>query len=170
MAVATGQSQRCYSGVGIFITCKWYFPSSTPSNQHRRSAYLELKSNATDPCCTARLFVEPNRAKPPDGGPFVPVRHLAKSKIAPFCQTARARVARLLAQSGHAYFLWVTALVQDFMHPGKISVIYGGIPVFPLVLTLLWVQLRNGGSDQNSRRTFLWQPAAKTKAHRSDWA
>ena len=49
------------------------------------------------------ISIEPNRAKPPDEGPFVPARHRAQIKIAPHDETVCARAARLFPESGYFY-------------------------------------------------------------------
>ena len=46
---------------------------------------------------------EPNRAKPPDKGRFVPVGERARIKIAAHGQSLCARAAHLLAESGYFY-------------------------------------------------------------------
>jgi hypothetical protein len=56
--------------------------------------------------CMSFDVCESNRAKPPDGGRFVPEGERAQIKIPGLGQTILARAAHLLAQTGYFYSAW----------------------------------------------------------------
>jgi hypothetical protein len=89
-------------------------------------------------CIYFRVASESIRDKPPGKPPFTPEGERAQIKIAPHGQTMCARAAHLLAESGNFYFirrrsLGVATLARKIVHPGKIPVFYGQMPVLPLL-------------------------------------